>query len=331
MPKITYTPKNFNDSTLNVINQAVSIINEYTAQGYSLTLRQLYYQFVARDLLPNKQKEYSRLGRIVNDARKAGFIDWKSIEDRTRSLTAWRHFDNPSHAIRHASYVYNIDKWEHQNYYIEIWIEKDALAGVLQKICSKLDLPYFSCRGYTSAPEMWKASQRLLNKTKEGKKALVLHLGDHDPSGIDMTRDIELRLNEYAVPPRQRGAGSGEWTNPEYIEFNREFNWPIELKRIALNMDQIQELNPPPNPAKVTDSRFDSYLREYGHQSWELDALEPQYISDLIENEVNELIDEKQWEADQEREETDTNIMDLISNHYDEVEHFVRNLNDEED
>lgn len=333
MPRIAYITKNFNSSTLYIIGKAVSIIEEYEADGYSLTLRQLYYQFVARDLIKNNQKEYNRLGRIISEARLAGYIDWKSIEDRTRSLTSWRHYDDPADAIERLSRTYEIDMWENQEYYVEVWVEKDALAGVLNKVCGRLDLPYFSCRGYTSSTEIWKASQRLGEKNfLYEKKVVVLHLGDHDPSGIDMTRDIELRLNEYAVTPEYRHYElENIWTDPDYINHvkNHDHGWPIEVKRIALNMDQIEELNPPPNFAKVTDSRYDFYREKYGSNSWELDALEPSYISDLITNEVNAVLNQEQWDEDRERNEKDVEIMTKISDHYDDVKDFVESIDDD--
>lgn len=94
MPKISYIEKRFRSETLEIIDQANAIITEYEAQGFDLTLRQLYYQFVARDLIPNTQRDYKRLGSIVNDARLAGLIDWASIVDRTRNLRALGHFES---------------------------------------------------------------------------------------------------------------------------------------------------------------------------------------------------------------------------------------------
>lgn len=327
MPRIAYVEKNFHDKTKLTIKRAMDIIDEYDEQGFSLTLRQLYYQFVARDFIPNKQKEYDRLGSIISDARLAGYIDWNAIEDRTRNLRGLRHWQNPESVIENGAEQYRIDKWENQPIYIEVWIEKDALVGVLQRVCHQLDLNYFSCRGYVSASEMWNAARRLGRKKElwEKERAIVLHLGDHDPSGIDMTRDIEARLNEYAVEPHYREDPEG-WVDPDWADYNREHLWPIEVKRIALNMPQIRELEPPPNPAKVSDSRAKSYISRYGHQSWELDALEPAYISDLIKNEVAQLRDDDIWQADVSRETQEKAQLKKIANHFDDVVEFVNNL-----
>ncbi len=265
-----FIEKNFRHDTLVMIDMANEIIADYRAQGFSLTLRQLYYQFVARDLIPNTERSYKRLGSIINDARLAGLIDWQSIEDRTRNLRRNSHWDTPADVIRSALASYGIDMWENQPNRVEVWIEKEALSGVISGVCRELDVPHFACRGYVSQSEQWRAGVRHRGNDAAGQDTIVLHLGDHDPSGIDMTRDNDDRLTMF-------GYGS------------------TRVKRIALNMDQIDEYAPPPNPAKVTDSRFDQYLRDHGAESWELDALEPSVIVDLIRTEVAALRDDDLW------------------------------------
>jgi hypothetical protein len=278
MPKICYVPKAFAGSSEAIIERADAIIAEYARQGYSLTLRQLYYQFVSRDLIANKQKEYKRLGSIINDARLAGRIDWNAIEDRTRNLESLAHWGSPEDIVSACANQFRFDRWDTQPMRVEVWIEKEALAGVFERICQKLDVPYLCCRGYTSQSEMWRAAQRLKAFEKNDQRTLILHFGDHDPSGIDMSRDIEDRL--------------------------RIFGCPARVKRIALNMDQVEQYEPPPNPAKVTDSRADKYIRQFGDESWELDALEPSVLSALVQREVDAVLDHELWEErEQEQEE----------------------------
>ncbi len=238
MPKIQYVERSFSGSSVVIIERASFIIEEYKKGGYDLTLRQLYYQFVSRDWLPNKDSEYKRLGGIINDARLAGLIDWESITDRTRNLRSNSHWESPRDIIRSAAAGFAVDKWKGQPYRPECWIEKDALVGILEQACDPLDVAYFSCRGYTSASEVWGAAQRMIRHSRNGQKPVVIHLGDHDPSGIDMSRDIQDRLALFGAD--------------------------VIFKRIALNMDQIEEYTPPPNPAKVTDSRFEEYQKVHG-------------------------------------------------------------------
>jgi hypothetical protein len=266
-----YIDKNFRQDTMIQINQAIEIIDDYAGQGYDLTLRQLYYQFVARGLIPNTDKEYQKLSRVISDARLAGLISWTSIVDRLRLKQSNSHWNDPGEIIEACASQYRIDSRQDQDTYIEVWVEKDALSGVLDKVCTNLDIPYLVCRGYVSQSAMWQASQRFINKEYQDKKVLLLHLGDHDPSGLDMTRDIQSRLELF---------GSD-----------------TEVKRIGLNMDQVRLYNPPPNPAKLTDVRARDYILEYGSESWELDALEPQVIEELIEEEVKANTDMKKLKA----------------------------------
>lgn len=282
---------------MNTINKANEIIGEYLAQGYRLTLRQIYYQFVARDLIPNKVSEYKRLGSIINDGRLAGLIDWSAIEDRTRELSALPHWNSPASIIWSAAESFRLDKWATQPTRIEVWIEKEALAGVFKTVCQSLDVPFLSCRGYTSQSEMWRGARRLLEYIENGQSVVILHFGDHDPSGIDMTRDIRDRLRMFGVH--------------------------LALRRIALNMDQIEEHGPPPNPAKETDSCFAGYIREYGESSWELDAMEPKLLSALVEGEVNKLLDRGAWEEADAQEKQGRALLHAASSRWHNLTDFL--------
>lgn len=290
----------FSAATLAMIERANAIITALRAQGYTLTLRQLYYQLVARDVIPNKQSEYKRLGCILNDARLAGLTDWEAIEDRTRNLESVAHWGTPEDIITAAAQGYRIDKWKDQPNRIEVWVEKDALVGVLEKACRKLDVAWFSCRGYTSQSELYVAGKRLARYRKNGQEPVIIHLGDHDPSGIDMTRDITDRVSMLG----------------------RTY---IEVRRIALNMDQIEEYSPPPNPAKITDTRFAGYQAIHGDDSWELDALMPQVIDELITKTVEEYRDNDRYAAMVEQEEEERDALQNAADRWSEVVEFLDN------
>lgn len=308
MPLICYQPKKFDPSTLVVIARANDILDDYAAQGYDLTLRQLYYQFVAKGLIPNRDTEYKRLGSIVNDARLAGLIDWDRITDRTRNLKQNSHWSNPQDIVKACGDQFQVDKWADQPNYVEVWVEKDALVGLLEVACRPLDVAYFSCRGYTSQSEVWVASQRLLAKIRAGKKVTIIHLGDHDPSGIDMTRDIMDRLTTFLRHHRALDVATDnprvnetrdEWADrlSDIALKDPQYMAPVEVHRIALNMDQVEQYAPPPNPAKLTDSRARGYIANYGDESWELDALDPATITDLIRLHVEELRNDDLWRS----------------------------------
>jgi hypothetical protein len=293
VPKIAYIDKKIGTKRLAVIHKANEIIAEYLSQGFRLTLRQLYYQFVSRGLIANNMKEYALLGSIINDGRLVGLIDWNAIEDRTRNVRSMPHWSSPSEIMKSAAHSFGIDKWADQPYRVEVWIEKDALAGIFEGVCSELDVPYFSCRGYTSQSEMWAGAMRLKQHLQNGQNTLILHFGDHDPSGKDMTRDIEERLEL--------------------------FMGGTELRRLALNMDQIEEHQPPPNPAKTTDSRSKAYIAEFGDDSWELDAMEPALLVQLVRDSVASVLDEEKWDAQVERENTHKRLLEKASKRWDDL------------
>jgi hypothetical protein len=150
---------------------------------------------------------------------------------------------------------------------------------------------------------MWGAAQRLLEREQADKTTTIIHLGDHDPSGIDMSRDIQDRLEL--------------------------FHSTVSVRRIALTWDQVQEYSPPPNPAKATDSRYQSYSEQFGDESWELDALEPNAIVELIRSEVEGLIDRDAWETQADKQDTGRRQLSLVSNRWDETVTFLNNGDDD--
>jgi len=298
MAKTIYVPKNFQPDSMEIIERAEQICNDYAAQGYDLTLRQLYYQFVARGWLANRDQNYKRLGSIINDARLAGLIDWDHLTDRTRNLQSLATWSSPSSIVDACARQYREDKWRDQPQYVEVWVEKEALAGVVARPADRWQVPYFSCRGYVSQSEMHAAAMRLrYHENVLGQRVTVIHLGDHDPSGVDMTRDIQDRLNLFGCRAR--------------------------VVRIALTMQQIDQYQPPPNPAKFTDSRASAYVDEFGTESWELDALDPATLDDLIETEITAHLDRELWDRTVDAEATGRDTLAAISDRWYDVAAFL--------
>jgi|SRR5215831_15444276 len=324
--KIRYKQNRLGEAKLATIAQANRILEEYERLGYDLTLRQLYYQFVARDLIPNRQSEYKKLGDTINDGRLAGLIDWNHIVDRGRWLRELAHWNDPSDIVSGAAGQFRIDKWADQPYRVEVWIEKDALVGVIEAPCQRNDVPFFSCRGYTSQSEMWGASQRILGHLTAGQHVRLLHLGDHDPSGLDMTRDIEERLLHFLASHAYWGEIPG---SPAFADGSEAVDWVaerFEVNRLALNMDQVEAHDPPPNPAKITDSRAGRYIARHGTESWELDALPPDVLSSLITDQILDLRDEVAWEDATDRQNDHRTTLRLVSEHWEAVKDFVTDL-----
>ena len=271
---------------MTIIRQANDIITEYWNMGMTLTLRQLYYQFVSRDMIANKQSEYKRLGSIIRDGRMAGLIDWTAIEDRTRKPVVWAHTETAEIAVKGLANAVDKSRWKNQDVAVEVWIEKDALTGVIQRPCSKWDVPYFACKGYNSSSAAWLAGQRINNRNKP---TVILHLGDHDPSGIDMTNDTIKRFDTFT-------------------------GGKASVDRIALNMSQVKQFNPPlpPNPTKLTDSRAQGYIQQFGHKCWELDAINPPDMQALITDKIKSYIDFNKWDATAEAEKEENRVLDEL-------------------
>ncbi len=277
--RIKYSNKTMASTSMRIVDAANDIITEYSSQGFVLTLRQLYYQFVARDFIENTERSYKRLGVIVSDGRLCGHIDWDAIEDRGRLVHEPQTWDSPAEIVQACADSYKINLWEGQKRKPEVWIEKEALLSVAQQACLPFRTPVFACKGYVSQSAMWDAGRnRLRGYVREGHVPVIIHLGDHDPSGIDMTRDIADRLSLFAQET-------------------------VDVQRVALNMDQVGHYEPPPNPAKVTDSRFREYQVNFGDESWELDALTPPTLVKIIQDKLVEYVDQRQWDAMEEREE----------------------------
>lgn len=336
MPRLHYVDHDFGTKALEVIRQANAIIADYAAQGYDLTLRQLYYQFVSRDLIPNRQSEYKRLGDIINDARLAGLVDWEAIVDRTRNIRALPHWSDPAAIVRAAAASFAVEKWADQPQRVEVWIEKDALVGVFEPVCQELDVPLFSCRGYTSQSEVWGAAQRLEEYLQAGQEVVILHFGDHDPSGLDMTRDIAERLKlflrkDWARWARRELAERGHEPRNEgwhqvvedFVSDHAPWDTRLEVRRLALTWDQIQQYSPPPNPAKSTDARYRKYAEEHGDESWELDALEPTVLGQLVRDEIGTILDPDRWGAAVERENAGAARLAAVSKRWPEIEDLV--------
>lgn len=266
--KIEYKEIAFHNKTLSLINRCIIIIENYQAQGYRLTLRQLYYQLVSRNIITNTERSYQNLSRMVSNGRLAGLIDWNAIEDRIRVPRiplAWTHGAR-DYVSAHAD-AYRLDRNEGQTYHIELWVEKDALAGVLAPIAEENDITLLVNRGYSSQSAMWESAERLIEASDQnGKECVLLYLGDLDPSGEDMVRDIRDRLNDI-------------------------FGSTVDVIKLAITPEQVAQYNPPPNSTKMSDSRARAFVAEHGSASYEVDALPPPVLNQIVTDAISEYVD----------------------------------------
>lgn len=271
-----YRRRNFGDAAKKRIRTCNTILDDYQAQGLRLTLRQLYYQLVTKNVIVNSEKEYKKLGSLVSDARLAAEMDWGAIEDRVRQPRILSDYPSLRAAVEHMASTYRLPRWRGQENYVELWVEKDALAGVLEPLANEFHVTMMVNRGYSSQSAMYEAAQRFKEYAQPDtginpRCCFLLYLGDHDPSGEDMVRDIQARLEMFEVD--------------------------VIVRKVALTMAQVQQYQPPPNPAKMSDSRARAYVKKHGRSSWEVDALPPAVLQQIIRSEIEQLVDRGKMDA----------------------------------
>lgn len=310
-----------------IINAIISIAKEYDRGGYILTLRQLYYQLVSRDIVPNHDKVYAKISSIKDDVVYNGLVDWNVFEDRGRVPSIAYFEDSIEGALERTSKWYELDKQLEQKNHVEVWTEKDAISSILKRVTDKYTIRLVVNKGYTSSTAVYGAYTRFVECIKEGKKVVILYFGDHDPSGLDMIRDIKERLTFMFVNGSQLDEIVEEWWEKEeksYYDFmhlegfenigelfqsdldNSDLmrlfergqkalflaeNDFFNVVPVGLTMEQIKQYKPPHNPAKITDPRAKKYVEKYGAVSWEVDALSPPIMTEIVNNAILENID----------------------------------------
>lgn len=292
-------PRGMYTKTRDLITKADTILNEYWADGsgYPLTVRQLYYKLVTTNDVKNNQDEYNRVARTLTEARYLGLISWDMLIDRTRTVFDYRTHSDAASAIGSTADSFLLDKWADQPYRVEVWVEKDAAIGTILAACQEVQVPLVSTRGYGSASGIKRAAERL-GEHLVRQRVLVLHIADLDPSGWDMTRDLTARLEEML-----------------YQDLDLDAN-DLEVRRIALNVEQRDTVLPRDQYGKLlsqvvkaSDSRAKPFIKLYGNRCWELDALPPEYLQQIIRDPVLEVRDGARWAAMAEREaEARTNL-----------------------
>ena len=267
MAKQKFKSARFHDESKFLIAVSNRILRQYMDMGIKVSLRQLYYRLVGMDLIPNTVASYKKLGSVISKARLAGLVDWDAIEDRTRQATRAAEWSSIQDVIESALYSYRLPRLDGQYNYVELHCEKDALASVLEPISSKYHVVLMINRGYSSQSAMYETACRIQrNVQRYGcEYAAILYLGDLDPSGEDMVRDIRERMIMFETA--------------------------VDVKKVALNRDQVDQYNLPPNPAKLTDTRAKDFIAEYGYESWEVDAIPPDTLQQIVSDEIEALLD----------------------------------------
>ncbi len=233
---------------------------------HPMTVRQVFYQLVSLGVIDKTEKEYKNtVCRLVKDMRLEHSIPFGWIADNTRWMRKPRTYSGLREVLEAAIETYRRSIWQDANCYIEIWLEKDALAGVLYQITAEWDVPLMVTRGYPSITYLYEAAEAICER---GKPTYLYYFGDRDPSGVDIPRNVEDRIREFA---------------PDI---------PIHFECVAVTEEQIQTLNLPTRPTKSSDSR----AKNFEGESVEVDAIPPRQLRQLVRNCIEAHVDLAEFE-----------------------------------
>ncbi len=236
-------------------------IYEVLADENPMTVRQVFYRLVSLGVIDKTEAEYkTTVCRLLTDMRRNGELSYRWIADNTRWMRKPATYSNLEQAVQETAQFYRRCLWDDQDVYVEIWLEKDALSGVLYPITAQYDVPLMVTRGYPSLSFLHSAAEGILY---EDKPTFLYYVGDHDPSGVHIPQKVEADLREMA-------AG---------VE--------IHFERIAVNVDQIEAWNLPTRPTKKTDTRS----KTFKGASVEADAIPPADLRALVDEVITQHID----------------------------------------
>lgn len=227
---------------------------------HPMTIRQLYYQLVTTGAIPKTEAEYRTTTRLALNLRRNGTIPYSCIADNTRWMRKPRSFTGMEAMLDFSLETYRRALWIDQPVYVEVWLEKDALAGVLYEVTSRWDVPLMVSRGYASETYLYEAAQAIINA---GKPAYLYYFGDYDPSGLNIPEVIERRLRGFAP------------------------DCEIHFKRMAVLPEQITEWHLPTRPTKKSDTRS----RGFRGESVEVDAIPPAILRGLVSEVITQHLD----------------------------------------
>jgi len=260
-----------------IVRASLEIFDQYDT---AITLRQLYYRLVSRLLIKNTINSYKRLSRILVKARERGHVPINCLEDRSRRIlgrgdtgfySAEEYLKSKLNSLQDSWKGFTMPMWDNQPRHVLISLEKDALSRLVSRVANNYSIRTFPTRGYPSFSYVQGMSRYMQTRLK-GKHVVVLYFGDFDPSGIDIERDLEVRLGRYGA---------------------KDFS----VTRVALTNAQIIEHNLPPMPVKRSDARAEGFLATHGDKSVELDALDPNLFTTVVEKAIRQQINVRRWNA----------------------------------
>jgi hypothetical protein len=254
-------------------------IRDILTADHPQTVRQVFYAATVRGVIQKVEIEYHRtVIRLLVDMREAGEIPFDFIADNTRWMRKPSTFVGLDACLNNTAKLYRRDLWAAMPVYVEVWCEKDALAGVVMEETEPYDVPLMVARGYSSISFLHSAAQTIQAKRKP---AYIYHFGDLDPSGVDAARDIEAKLRRYAPDAE------------------------IHFERPAVTREQVEQWNLPTRPTKMSDTR----AKKFNGTSVELDAIPAAKLRELVRGCIERHIDKQQLAILRAAEESEREIL----------------------
>jgi hypothetical protein len=243
------------------------------AEDGPITIRHLFYRVESQGLIPKTEAAYKSLTKHLGNWRRAGLIPWDAFADNTRWKYGGHAFNTLHDALEDTVRTYRKNLWSDQSCYLEVWVEKDAIASIVVGEADSFGVPTFVCRGFASLSSLHSAAQTFRRMEDLEKHVVVAYIGDHDPSGICIDRKARETLAE-------------------------DFGVGVEFERIAVTPEQIERYDLPTRPAKEGDTR----ARDWQGGCVEVDAMPPAVLRQLVRDAITEQIEPWEWEQLQKAE-----------------------------
>jgi hypothetical protein len=251
-----------------------------------MTVRQVFYQLVARGVVEKTEEQYQgTVIRLLTEMRLEGDILFDDIVDETRRVRITRTFDNVEDAVAQTARFYRRSALAQSDDYVEIWLEKDALAGALWDVVSDYDVPLMVSRGMPSLTFLHGSACKIERAAEYGKRTYVYQFGDHDPSGVLIPQTIERRLGELC----------------EQLDCDAP-----TVRRVALTEEMIAEFDLPTRPTK---RKGNSHANRFEGDSVELDALPPSVLRELVRAVIEHHVSPEETEALRVAEESERELL----------------------
>ena len=272
-----------------------------------MTLRQLYYALISVGAIAKVETAYGKLKRVMRDLREDGSVPWERLVDHTRSVFKARTWEGIEGLLADSARLYRRDLMRQQGVAVQLWAESDSIGSVIAQTADRYTIPTFIGRGYSARGYLWAAARDAVAAHQAGKKVVILHVGDHDPSGEDIFRDVEETLRLYALTidwaarvifsgtsagsvsevrrslegeVRAYGGSLGE-------ELRGWTRW-LDVERLALTPEQVDEYSLPVRPPKSSDVRTAKFT---GAGAVEVEALPVEALLGIVEDAILKRID----------------------------------------